>query len=253
MSSGSERPVALITGVGRTVSIGTAVAEALAADGWNIGFVHWDPYDDRMPYGREPDAIAAITARLHACGARVCDVAANLEDTAVPVRIFETVSATLGAPMALIMSHCESVDSGILDTSIESFDRHFAVNARASWLLIREFARHYRGAFGSGRIVALTSDHTVNNMPYGASKGALDRLTIAAAQELRHLGVTANVVNPGPVNTGWMPPELEAEIIAATPLGRLGQPSDCANLVRFLCSPAGQWVNGQLMHTNGGL
>jgi 3-oxoacyl-[acyl-carrier protein] reductase len=205
MSSGTERPVALITGVGRTVSIGTAVAEALAADGWDIGFVHWDPYDDRMPYGREADAIAAITARLQACGARTCDVAANLEDTAVPERIFETVSAALGAPMALIMSHCESVDSGILDTSIESFDRHFAVNARASWLLIREFGRRFRGPHGTGRIISLTSDATVGNLPYGASKAALDRITLAAARELEHLGVTANAINPGPVDTGWMP------------------------------------------------
>ena len=206
-----------------------------------------------MPYGRDAGAVAAITARLGASGARTCDVAADLEDSSVPEKIFATVSAELGPPTALIMSHCESIDSGILDTTVESFDRHIAVNARASWLLIREFARYYRGAFGEGRIVALTSDHTVHNMPYGASKGALDRLTIAAAQELSHLGVTANVVNPGPVNTGWMSAELEEEIIAETPLHRLGQPSDCAGLVRFLCSPAGQWVNGQLLHTNGGI
>jgi 3-oxoacyl-[acyl-carrier protein] reductase len=106
---------------------------------------------------------------------------------------------------ALVMCHCESVDSGLLDTNLESFDRHFAVNARASWLLIREFGRRFRGPHGTGRIISLTSDATVGNLPYGASKAALDRITLAAARELEHLGVTANAINPGPVDTGWMP------------------------------------------------
>jgi 3-oxoacyl-[acyl-carrier protein] reductase len=163
------------------------------------------------------------------------------------------VTDGLGPVRALIMAHCESVDSGLLDTSVESFDRHFAVNARATWLLIRAFANHYRDPFGTGRIIALTSDHTVGNLPYGASKGALDRITIAAARELRHLGVSANVVNPGPVDTGWMSEELVERFSRETPLGRLGQPTDCANLVAFLCSPQGGWVNGQLLYSNGGL
>ena len=94
---------------------------------------------------------------------------------------------------ALVLCHCESVNSSILTTSIESFDRHFAVNARASWLLIAEHARRFpRGRRGAGRIIALTSDHTVDNLPDGASKGALGRIVLAAAQELTHLRITAN-------------------------------------------------------------
>jgi 3-oxoacyl-[acyl-carrier protein] reductase len=154
---------------------------------------------------------------------------------------------------ALVMCHCESVDSGLLDTSVESFDRHFAVNARASWLLIREYGRRFRGAHGTGRIIALTSDHTVGNLPYGASKGALDRITLAAARELAHLGVTANVVNPGPVDTGWMDDSLRLSVLRQTPLGRLGTPQDTAHLVEFLCSPEGGWINGQLLMSNGGV
>jgi 3-oxoacyl-[acyl-carrier protein] reductase len=73
------------------------------------------------------------------------------------------------------------MDSGILETTTESFDLHVAVNARASWLLVREFGRRFRAARGRGRIVALTSDHVAGNLPYGASKGALDRIVLAAA------------------------------------------------------------------------
>lgn len=148
------------------------------------------------------------------------------------------------------MCHCESVDSGILTTSQKSFDCHFAVNARASWLLIKEFADQIPA--DGGRILALTSDHTVNNMPYGASKGALDRIVIAAARELAHLNITANVINPGPIDTGWMDDQTRAHLAARQPGGRLGVPQDIASLVSFLVSPAGHWINGQLIKADGG-
>jgi 3-oxoacyl-[acyl-carrier protein] reductase len=245
--------VALVTGVGRRIGIGAAIAERLAASGWDVGFTYWRSYDGRMPWGRDTAAHELITQRLNELGARSHAVEADLEDVASTAAIFDSVGAELGSVQALVMSHCESVDSGLLDTSVESFDRHFAVNTRASWLLIREFALRYQGPHGSGRIIALTSDHTVGNLPYGASKGALDRITIAAAKELSHLGVTANVINPGPINTGWMSAELADRITQATPLGRLGRPVDCANLVAFLCSPEGGWINGQLLRSDGGL
>jgi 3-oxoacyl-[acyl-carrier protein] reductase len=167
--------------------------------------------------------------------------------------VFDAVEAALGSVTALVMCHCESVDSGIDDTSIESFDRHVAVNARATWLLIREHARRFRGDYGAGRIVALTSDHTAHNMPYGASKGAMDRITLAAARELGPFGISANVVNPGPVDTGWMDDAGRAAAVSATPLARLGRPADVANLVSFLCSVQGGWVNGQLLRSDGGM
>ncbi|MGC0335567.1 NAD(P)-dependent dehydrogenase (short-subunit alcohol dehydrogenase family) [Streptomyces sp. SLBN-8D4] len=81
----------------------------------------------------------------------------------------------------------------------------------------------------------------------------MDRITLVAAHELAHLGVTANAVNPGPVDTGWMSEEVRAHCLDATPLGRLGTPQGTAHLVDFLCSREGQWVNGQLLKSNGGL
>ena len=98
----------------------------------------------------------------------------------------------------------------------------------------------------------MTSDHTVHNTPYGASKGAMDRTVIAAARELADLGVRANVINPGPIDTGWMSEEIRAMGVADTPAGRLGSAEDTARLVRFLLSEEGSWINGQLLHSNGG-
>jgi 3-oxoacyl-[acyl-carrier protein] reductase len=154
-----------------------------------------------------------------------------------------------------VMSHCESVDSSVLDTTIESWDRHFAVNARAVWLLIKAFAEHLPvepTSTVTGRIVALTSDHAVHNLPYGASKGALDRIVVAAAVELADRGIRANVINPGPIDTGWMSSQVREAGVAQTPAGRLGTPRDTADLVRFLMSDAGGWINGQVLYSNGG-
>ncbi|MFE7560844.1 SDR family oxidoreductase [Kitasatospora sp. NPDC057500] len=250
--SPASRPVVLVTGVGRTVGIGAGIACRLAEDGWDVAFTYWTPYDRRMAWGAEPGAAEAVARALADRGAASAAVEADLAEPVAPAAVFDEVERRLGGVTALVLGHCESVDSGLLDTTVESFDRHFAVNARASWLLIREFGRRFAGPVGSGRIVALTSDHTAGNLPYGASKGALDRITLAAAQELAHLGVTANAVNPGPVDTGWMTEEIRAEVLGRTPLGRLGTPEDTANLVAFLCSPQGQWVNGQLLLSNGG-
>jgi len=149
-----------------------------------------------------------------------------------------------------VMSHCEGVNSGVLDTTVASFDRHYAVNVRAAWLLLAAFARQL--PTGGGSVIALTSDATVGNVPYGATKGALDRLILASAHELGERGLRANVINPGPVDTGWMDEQTRAGLLKMQPTGRPGTPADTANLVRFLLSDQGQWINGQLLHSNGG-
>jgi 3-oxoacyl-[acyl-carrier protein] reductase len=248
----AARPVALVTGVGRTVGIGAGIAGRLATSGWDIAFTYWTAYDGRMAWGAEPGAAAAICADLAAAGAASAAIEADLTDTAAPARVFDAARERLGPVTALVMCHCESVDSGLLDTTVDSFDRHFAVNARATWLLIREYGLRFHGPEGTGRLISLTSDALVGNVPYGANKAALDRVTLAAAHEFSHLGVTANVINPGPVDTGWMTAEVRASAIRRTPLGRLGTAGDAAHLVDFLCSPQGQWINGQLLMSNGG-
>jgi 3-oxoacyl-[acyl-carrier protein] reductase len=252
MTTTSGRPVALVTGVGRSVNIGAAIAAHLAGSGWDIAFTYWTAYDERMPWGAESNAAGAVTGTLTAQGAATAAINADLADPDTPARVFDIAEQRLGPVTALIMCHCESVDSGLLDTSVESFDRHFAVNTRATWLLIREFGLRFRGTPGAGRIIFLTSDHTVGNLPYGASKGAADRITLAAAHELADRGITANVINPGPVDTGWMTPELKETLTGLTPLGRLGTPAETAELAGFLCSAQGGWITAQLLYSNGG-
>ena len=248
-----ERPIALVTGVSRKIGIGAAITLALAESGWDVAPTFWRPYDATMPWGSESAEAEAILDQVRSFSSRAISIEADLSDTASPTRIFDFVEESLGPVTALVMAHCQSVDSDIYTTSIESFDLHFAVNARATWLLIREFGMRYQGGHGNGRIISITSDHTVGNLPYGASKGAMDRIVLAAAREFEDLGVTANVVNPGATDTGWMSVDQKELTRRTTPLGRVGLPQDCANLVKFLCSKDGGWINGQLLYSNGGI
>lgn len=215
-------PIALITGAARADSIAAGIVPRLIADGWEV--VTSDLADVDYP----------------------CDL--SLPEK--PRELMEAVARDRGPVSALILSHAHDIESGILDTSAESFDMHVAVNARASLLLVAAFARQVPPE--GGAIVALTSDHTTGNLPYGASKGALDRIVISAARELGLRRISANVLNPGPIDTGWMDDEIRAALRPAHPLGRLGEPRDIAAIVSFLVSSEGRWVSGQLLNADGG-
>jgi 3-oxoacyl-[acyl-carrier protein] reductase len=122
-----------------------------------------------------------LAAELRRHGGTIELLEADLEDPAAAAALVSAAVDRVGPLDALIMSHCESVPSGILDTTVDSFDRHYAVNVRAAWLLLTAFARQL-GVAG-GTVIALTSDHTVDNLPYGATKAALDQLVLAASHE----------------------------------------------------------------------
>ena len=265
---------ALLTGVGRRRGIGAAIARGLAEDGYDLALSFHADYDRRV-LGEDAD-VELLAEELRARGRRVELLPGDLADPAVPARLVSTARDALGPLGALVMCHCESVDSSILDTTVESFDRHCAVNVRASWLLLKAFAEQVpagagdtarvegagRSASGAdsggdasgrgGAVIALTSDHTAHNLPYGATKGALDRLVLAGTHELADRGIRTNVINPGPIDTGWMDEETRTACAAQTPGGQLGGPGTVADLVRFLVSERGAWIRGQLLLSNGG-
>jgi 3-oxoacyl-[acyl-carrier protein] reductase len=215
-------PLALVTGSARPNSIAAGIVPRLIADGWNV-------------------ATSDLTD---------ADYLADLSTLTAPGDLLAAVTRDRGPISALVLSHAHDVETGILDTTAESFDEHLAVNARANMLLIAAFARQVPE--GVGAIVALTSDATTGNLPYGASKGALDRIVIAAARELGPMRISANVLNPGPIDTGWMNDAIRTDLVRQQPSGRLGVPRDIASVVAFLLSDDGRWISGQLLNVDGG-
>jgi 3-oxoacyl-[acyl-carrier protein] reductase len=245
-----QLPNVLLTGVGRRRGIAAGVAAGLAADGWDLALSYWQPADVEKGLPGAPDDPERLAQELRATGRRVVLLPADLADELVPAAIMAAAAEQLGPLDALVMCHAHQHSSTLLDTTVASFDRHYAVNIRATWLLIAAFARQLPASGGS--VVALTGDHTVGNLPYGVTKAGLDRLVLAAAHELGDRQLRANVINPGPIDTGWMTEEIRAAGLAQQPSGRLGTPTDTANLIRFLLSEQGGWVNGQLLYSNGG-
>lgn len=242
-------PAVLITGAGRRAGIAAACALALARDGWDVGVSCWRPYDrvaGRASADDEPDR---LVEELRALGGRAELAGADLEQPEAPAALFDALESALGPFTALVAAHCRDIELPILESTAEELDRHFAVNARSVALLIQELARRLPG--DDGRVVAFTSDALRSNVPYGVSKAALDRVVLAAAQELGSRGIRANCVNPGPNETGWITDEMRAMLLERAPLGRLSQPADSADLVAFLLSPAGGWISGQILHSNG--
>jgi 3-oxoacyl-[acyl-carrier protein] reductase len=241
-------PAVLVTGATRTAGIAAAVARALASAGWDIATTGHRAYDE----GAHTHDAEEIVTELRERGVTAEFHEDDLADPAAPARLLAVAEKAVGPLTGLVNVHTESRLGGVLDATADDFDRHAIVNARSTLLLTAEFARRFRGEFGSGRVVNFTSDALFGEVAYGATKAAVDRITIAAAGELGPLGITVNAVDPGPTDTGWMTPEIYAQIRESSPLGRVGAPDDAARLVVFLLSREGGWITGQVLRSDGG-
>src|SRR5215469_1558062 len=251
--SDRESRTAIVTGASRKIGIAAAVARALARDGWNIVTTCWRPYDATMPWGSRSTEAGALVAELKRLGVRALLHEDNLEDPAAAGRIFDAAERGIGPVRALINAHAHSTSGGLLDVTVAEFDRHMAVNARGVLLMSAEFARHFKGPRGTGRIVNFTSGLPLaGEIAYAASKGAIEWITVSSAAELAPRSIAVNAINPGPNDTGWMPTRLRKQIARRSPMGRIGRPEDAADVVTFLCSPAARCITGQILQCDGG-
>lgn len=127
----------------------------------------------------------------------------------------------------------------------------FGVDARASAMLISEFAkRHTARAATWGRIIGIGSGGSggfPGEVSYGAAKAAMESYTLSAAQELRPYGVTANVIFPPAVDTGWISTETRAAIEVGGPGNRIASPEDIAEVVCLFVSDQARFITGQVI------
>jgi 3-oxoacyl-[acyl-carrier protein] reductase len=249
------RPVVVVTGVSRRGGIAAAVVRKLAASGWDVVLTGWPAYDETVSWGRDTGTADELLREATAAGARAVYAPADLSQADAIVGVFDRAQEALGSVTALVVVHNYESESagGLLEVTPAEFDRSMAVNPRATLFLMAEFARRFSGPKGRGRIVTFTSGLPLKGaIAYAASKGAIEWITVSGAAELATAGITANAVNPGPNDTGWMDEELLAWHADQSPLGRTGQPGDTAELVAFLCSEQSAWITGQILTSDGG-
>jgi 3-oxoacyl-[acyl-carrier protein] reductase len=252
--------VALVTGVSRRAGIGYAIARRLAAQGASLVIHHYAPHDHDQPWGADPGGLDAViggvTEALADPDAAVWHEEADLSDPDSPSRLVESAAATSRFLDILVCNHARSGGDGPLGTlTADMLDAHWAVNTRASILLAQAFAGRHDGRPG-GRIVFMTSGQDLGPMTgevaYAASKGALASITKTLADQLADRGITLNTVNPGPVDTGYAPPDVHEIVRRHFPRGRWGTPDDPARLIAWLVTDEAAWITGQVINSEGG-
>ncbi len=247
--------VAIVTGVSRLKGIGRGISVELARRGFDIFFTYWSAYDQQMEWGIHADEPDQIQQEIVDLGVRCEKLELDLSSEKKVDRLMQEVVSKMGSPHVLVNNATYSTDTTIESLSAIELDRHYQINLRATTLLTLEFIRQFKHE-KHGRIINLTSGQSLGAMSgeiaYAITKGAIETLTQTLVHEIAARGITINAVNPGPNDTGWMNEELKSELKNRFPMNRVGNPQDVANLVGFLTSKEGEWITGQIIHSEGG-
>ncbi|MBB6634264.1 SDR family oxidoreductase [Cohnella thailandensis] len=247
-----EGKIALVTGASR--GIGKGIALRLAAEGALVA-VH---------YGVRSDAAAETVSEIEAAGGHAFAVGAELDSLDGVERLLQAMDEELirrtGSNRYDILVNNAGIGTSreFEETSEEDFDRLFSVNVKAPFFLVQRSLGRLRDG---GRIINISSGVTriayPHIMTYNLTKGALNTFTLHLAQLLGSRGITVNAVMPGivdtDVNAPWLhTPEGRKHAEEMSALGRVGEPSDIADIVAFAASPDGRWVTGQMIDATGG-
>jgi 3-oxoacyl-[acyl-carrier protein] reductase len=236
--------VAIVTASSR--GIGRSIALRLGRDGAAV----------TVNYIASPEKADAVVKEITANGGRAIAIQGSVANKADVSRLFDETEKQLGSIDIVVNVAGVSVFKPHVDLTDEDFDKIFSVNTKGAMYMLQAAATRIKDG---GRIVQFSTGGTKMPIPgaglYGASKAAGEQFAFALAKEIGHRQVTVNLVSPGVTDTDGLILAQEAidHLIGQTPLGRLGQPGDIADVVAFLVGDDAHWMTGQNLQVNGGI
>ena len=237
--------IALVTG--GSGGIGRAVADRLAADGMSV-VVH---------YAGNAVAAQEVAKGIVDGGGSAVTVRADIAEPDQVQQLFDAAEQRYGGIDVVVNTAGIMLLSPVAELDVEDFDRMHRTNVRGAFLVSRQAARRLRPG---GALINFATTVRKLALPtyaaYAAGKAAVEALTPILAKELQGRDVTVNAVAPGPTATPLFldgkPQNVIDRLASLSPLGRLGEPRDAAEVVAFLAGP-GRWINGQTIFSNGGV
>ena len=238
--------VAVVTGASK--GIGAAIARHLAAAGATVV----------VGYASSKEGAEKTVADIVARGGKAVAVKASVPDEAEIAALFDTVKKKYGR-IDILVNNAGVYEFSPLETvTVEHYSRQFNTNVLGVLLTTRAALPLFPSSGGS--VVNLSSVVSTLAPPmssvYSGTKGAIDSITRSLAKELAPRKIRVNAVNPGLVNTegtsGFAGGDFGKEIVAITPLGRIGEPDDIAPPVVFLASEDARWITGETLYVSGG-
>jgi NAD(P)-dependent dehydrogenase (short-subunit alcohol dehydrogenase family) len=239
--------VAIVTGGGK--GIGRAIALGLSESRAKV-----------VVAARTASEIQAVADKITSQGgeaiAKVTDLTQNDQIEA----LVEAAVKSFGRIDILVNNAARSFFRPLIDLREDGFDKIFNTNVKAVFLLSRACAKVMMQQ-GGGRIVNITTVGAERGGlmmgVYHASKAALKMLTMCMATEWAPLNILVNAVGPGLTRTQfsepiWANPEIDKQLVARIPQGRLAEPGDIVGAVLFLCSDAANFITGQSIYVDGG-
>lgn len=240
--------VAVVTGASK--GIGAGIAKSLGAAGAAVV----------VNYSSAKDGADRVVAEIIAKGGKAIAVKGDVAKAAEVEHLFAETKKAFGTLDVLVNNAGVYQFAPIEQVTQEEFHREFNTNVLGTILAIKEAVKHF-GPNG-GSVINLSSIASVKGMPgatiYSASKSAVDAITRALSVELGPRKIRVNAIAPGGVETegtqtgGIVGSDFEKAMVAATPLGRFGQPEDIARVALFLASDDSAWLTGERLTASGG-
>jgi 3-oxoacyl-[acyl-carrier protein] reductase len=241
--------VAVITGASK--GIGAGIAKSLANAGAAVV----------VNYASSKESADRVVAEIKAKGGKAIAVKGDVAKSADIRHLFEETEKAFGALDVLVNNAGIYKFQPLDEITEDEFHRQFNTNVLGTILATQEAARHF-GPNG-GSVINISSVASESPVPtasvYSATKGAVDAATRVLAAELGPRRIRVNVIAPGGVETeglhamGIIGSDFEKQMVADTPLGRLGQPEDIAGVALFLASDDSRWLTGERLTASGGM